>query len=77
MRDPWYLINYGSNANEFRTYDYGFSRKAAALKLDYHGQFHGILTVVKIIGQTLWLPKVKYPVYLCAHQESPFVPSPK
>jgi len=22
MRDPWYLINYGSNANEFRTYDY-------------------------------------------------------
>jgi hypothetical protein len=24
MRDPWYLINYGSNTNEFRTYDADF-----------------------------------------------------
>jgi len=23
MRDPWYLINYGSNTNEFRNHDLG------------------------------------------------------
>jgi len=24
MREPWYLINYGSNTNKFRTFDYPY-----------------------------------------------------